>query len=252
MSKQDIKRDYPSLSTLEPDQHAGIVKDIFSSITKEYDFLNHLLSLRRDIVWRRTAVRRMNFFKTRRFLDVATGTADLAIEAALRFPDIRIVGLDLAQEMLNAGQVKIEKKHLTEQITLMQGDALQLPFPDDSFDVVAIAFGIRNIPDRIGALREMKRVIHPGGQIMVLEMSLPEKGSLLRPVYELLLKSVLPIVARPFSNNAQAYAYLADSISLFPPPSEFAEMMQNAGFKSIEQSRLSLGVTYLHIGYKPE
>lgn len=241
---------YPSVAKLKSAEHTGIVKEIFASITGEYDFLNHMLSLRRDIAWRKTTVARMRFSQTRRFLDVATGTADVAIAAALAHPRIRVTGIDLSREMLDAGRTKVEKRNLGDRISLMEGDALQLPFPDNHFDAVAIAFGIRNIPDRPRALREMRRVIVPGGQLMVLEMSLPEEGSLMRPFYSFYLRKVLPFLARPFSANAQAYVYLADSISLFPSPSKFAAMMKEAGFKSIEQTRLSLGITYLHIGYK--
>ncbi len=193
-----------------------IVADIFSSINKEYDFLNHFLSLGQDILWRRGAVRRMRFFKTYRLLDVATGTADLAIEAAVRNPAIFVNGIDLAEDMMAVGRRKIEKKRLTERIVLQQADALHLPFPDGNFDVASIAFGIRNIPDRLAALREMGRVVQSGGRVIVLEMSLPDEGSPLRGAYAFYLKKALPLLARPFSRNAAAYAYLADSISHFP------------------------------------
>lgn len=243
-------RSYPSVAKLKAAEHTGIVKEIFASITREYDFLNHLLSLRCDIAWRKTTVAGMRFFQTGRFLDVATGTADVAVAAALAHPRIRVVGIDLSREMLEAGRAKIRKRNLGDRISLMEGDALQLPFPDNHFDVVAVAFGIRNIPDRMRALREMRRVLIPGGQIMVLEMSLPEEGSPMRPFYSFYIRKVLPFLARPFSADVRAYAYLADSISLFPTPRKFAAMMQEAGFKSISQKRLSLGITYLHVGYK--
>ena len=251
MSKLNDKfRQYPSLSEMKPDEHVGVVKEIFSSITKEYDFLNHFLSLGRDIAWRKEAVRRMRFSTTRRLLDIATGTADLAIEAARRHPEVHVIGIDLALEMLEAGRRKIRDRRLEGRITLMPGDALNLDFPDNHFDVAAVAFGIRNMPDRLRALREMTRVVCPGGQVMVLEMTLPREGSLLRKLYALYLKKVLPLLARPFSRHSEAYAYLADSISLFPSPLKFAAMMEEAGLKAIEQHPLTLGVTYLHIGHK--
>ena len=241
---------YPSVAEIEPNEHKHIVKEIFSSITKEYDFLNHFLSLRRDIAWRKAAVSRMRFFKTMRFLDVATGTADIAIEAAQQYPEIQVAGVDLAQKMMDVGQEKINKKGLTGRISLMEADALQLPFPDDSFDVAAVAFGIRNMPDRMAALREMRRVVYPGGQVMILEMSLPDEGAALRGAYSFYLKKILPLLARPFSKHAEAYAYLADSVSLFPSPKKFAMMMEQVGLKAIEQKCFFPGITYLHIGYK--
>jgi demethylmenaquinone methyltransferase / 2-methoxy-6-polyprenyl-1,4-benzoquinol methylase len=247
---KDQSGEYPSLSEIKPDEHVGIVKEIFSAITKEYDFLNHFLSLGRDIAWRKEAVRRMRFSATRRLLDIATGTADLAIEAARRHPEIHVTGIDLAPEMLEVGRRKIRDRQMEGRITLMPGDALNLDFPDDHFDVAAVAFGIRNMPDRLRALAEMRRVVCPGGQVMVLEMTLPREGSLLRKLYAVYLKKVLPLLARPFSQHAAAYAYLADSISLFPSPRKFAAMMDEAGLKAIEQHPLTLGVTYLHIGYK--
>ncbi len=247
---KDRSGKYPSLAEVKPAEHMGIVREIFSSITKEYDFLNHFLSLGRDIAWRREAVRRMRFPRTRRFLDVATGTADLAIAAAVRFADIEIVGIDLAAEMLESGRAKIRQKKLDGRITLLPGDGLNLEFPDDGFDVAAVAFGIRNMPDRLRALREMRRAVCPGGQVMVLEMTLPREGTLLRQLYAMYLRKALPLLARPFTRHSEAYTYLADSISLFPSARKFAALMEEAGLKSIEQIPLTLGVTYLHIGYK--
>ena len=246
----DFKRQYPPVADMTQDAHIRTVRDIFSSITREYDFLNHFLSMRRDIAWRRFTVRKMVFPETCRFLDVATGTADLAIDAARHFPDILVTGVDIATEMLEAGLVKIGRLHLSDRITLIEGDALSLPFPDDNFDVAAIAFGIRNIPDKIRALREMRRVIRPGGQVMILEMTLPEKGSWLRSLYSIYLRRFLPLLARPFSKNPAAYTYLADSISRFPAPPVMAQMMKNAGLGQIEQSPLSFGITWLHVGRK--
>ncbi len=249
-NRKDESGRYPSLAEVEPGEHKGIVREIFSSITKEYDFLNHFLSLGRDIAWRKEAVRRMRFPRTGRLLDIATGTADLAIQAAVRFPGIEIVGIDLAPEMLDAGRSKVRGKNLENRITLLEGDAMDLDFPDERFDVAAVAFGIRNMPDRLRALREMRRVVCPGGQVMVLEMTLPREGSLLRRLYSAYLLKILPLLARPFTRHAEAYSYLADSISLFPSPRKFSALMEEAGLSSIEQIPLTWGVTYLHIGYK--
>jgi demethylmenaquinone methyltransferase/2-methoxy-6-polyprenyl-1,4-benzoquinol methylase len=209
--------------------------------------LNHLLSLRRDIAWRRFAVRRMRFFKTFRFLDVATGTADLAVEAARRHPNIRVTGIDFVREMLAPGRQKITGRGLAGRIRLLQADALGLPFRNKSFDTVGIAFGIRNIPDRLAALREMRRVLVPGGMVCILEMNAPP-DRLRRAFFAPYLNRVLPGIARLFSQNPAAYRYLVDSILHFPPPEEFLKMMAEAGFGDLERHSLTLGITSLYIG----
>ena len=229
----------------------GMVKEIFSTVTERYDFLNHLLSLRRDIAWRRFTVGRMIFFETYRFLDIATGTADLAIDAALRSPSIQIMGVDFVQEMMNLGLKKIEGKNLRDRIKLLRGDALSLPFCDNRFDVAGIAFGIRNIPNRKLALEEMIRVVIPGGQVMILEMASPS-NRLLKGIYHLYLHRILPLMAKLFSRNPSAYYYLGDSIRNFPSAEVFAKEMEAAGLAQVEQYSLDFGITYLHIGTKPK
>src|SRR5208337_1247350 len=158
-----MEKKYPSVREVTDEERILMVKEIFSTVTTRYDFLNHFLSLRRDIAWRRFTVRKMRFSGTHRFLDVATGTADLALGAALKYPGVFVVGLDFMEEMLHEGQAKIARKGLSGRIQLLRGDALALPFPDDSFDVAGMAFGIRNIPDKARALAEMARVVVPGG-----------------------------------------------------------------------------------------
>ena len=225
------------------------MKEIFSTVTKRYDFLNHFLSMRRDIAWRRFAVKKMRFFHTHRLLDIACGTADLAIMAAARYPEINVTGIDFVQEMLEVGQKKIHNKNSSIRIRLVRGDAVSLPFDDNTFDVAGIAFGIRNIPDRISALKEMLRVIVPGGQIIVLEMTF-SKESIFRKLYHTYLNRILPHLAKRFSMNAGAYYYLADSIMNFPAPDEFARLMEEIGFEQVKKYRLTMGITYLHTGIK--
>ena len=168
---------YPPVTGIGRDEHVGMVREIFTTVPGRYDFLNRVLSLRRDVAWRRFAVRKMRFFDTFHLLDVATGTADLAIEAARMHPAIRVTGIDFISEMLAPGRKKVALRGLAGRIRLLQADALGLPFPDGSFDAVGIAFGIRNIPDRLAALREMRRVLVPGGRVYVLEMNAPGTGS---------------------------------------------------------------------------
>ena len=245
-----INEKYVSVAAITKAEHVRVVKDIFKTITRRYDFLNHFFSLGRDIHWRRFTTGKMHFLKTFRFLDVATGTGDLAIETALRYPAVRVTGLDFVQEMMDRGKRKVEKKGLSHRITFSRGDALNLPFPDDHFDVAGIAFGIRNITDRKRALEEMRRVVVPGGQVMVLEMNFPRQKNLQR-IYHLYLNHILPWTARHFSRNPAAYYYLADSIIHFPSPEAFAHIMKEAGFENIALYPLTMGITHLYIGIKP-
>jgi demethylmenaquinone methyltransferase/2-methoxy-6-polyprenyl-1,4-benzoquinol methylase len=228
-------------------ERVRMVREIFSAIPRWYDFLNRFLSLRRDVAWRRKAVRMMRFIKTHAFLDIATGTADLAIEAALRHPEISVTGVDFVPEMMAPGREKIRRTNLADRITLMEGDAMDLPFEDGSFDVSAVAFGIRNMPDRVGALREMARVVAPGGQVMVLELTTPQ-GRLARELYGIYLNGILPRIGRLFSGNARAYRYLAQSIMDFPSPEEFSWLMERAGLKNVRRHPLTFGVAHLHVG----
>ena len=241
---------YRAVSGMNADEHVRTVREIFATITDRYDFLNHFLSLRQDVAWRRSAARRMHFPRTKRLLDVATGTGDLAIEAIRQHPEIRVTGIDIVPEMMVIGRRKIEKSLLSGRIRFMQGDALHLPFADGAFDVSVIAFGIRNIPDRSRALREMMRVVVPGGQVIVLEMHFP-KNRMFQRLYDLYLNRILPVMAGAFSGNPAAYRYLADSIMHFPSPGRFAASMEEAGLETVTRHPLTLGVTYLFLGTKP-
>lgn len=249
--EKPVKNKYPSVRAVSDTERVSMVKEMFSTITRKYDFLNHLLSLRRDVAWRRFTVKKMRFFKTQKLLDVACGTADLSLDAARRHPQIKISGADFVYEMLDVGKKKVKNKGLDKRIGLMQADALQLPFCDNSFDVVAVAFGVRNIPDRERALSEMLRVAVPGGTVMVLEMTFIQ-NRFFKLIYHLYLNHLLPTLAKHFSPDPAAYHYLADSIMNFPNPDAFAAMMEKAGMEKVVKYPLTLGVTYLHIGTKPE
>lgn len=242
---------YPSVKKIDRALHVAMVREIFSSIPGRYDFLNRFLSARRDVAWRRFTVKHVRFFRTNCFLDVATGTADLAIEAALRYPRVRVLGLDFSEEMMDIGKEKVAGHHLSERIDFIRGDALQLPFPSESFDAAGIAFGIRNIPDKGRALMEMSRVVVPGGRVMVLEMNFPDKP-LFRPLYRIYLNVILPLLARAISPNPNAYRYLADSVMHFPPPDRFKAMMTDAGLSGVKCNPLTLGIACLYVGTKPD
>ncbi|MDZ4164489.1 MAG: ubiquinone/menaquinone biosynthesis methyltransferase [Smithellaceae bacterium] len=244
-----MKDNRPQGEFIRPREHVRLVRDIFSSIPKRYDLLNHLFSFGQDIRWRNFTVGKMAFNKTNRFLDVATGTADLAIAAARRYPAIEAAGLDFVNEMMSLGQVKIDRYGLTRRVRLIRGDATNLPFSDDAFDVTAIAFGIRNIPDKLQALREMTRVTVPGGQVFVLEMGFPRQRHWQLLFYPY-LNLVLPLLSRLLSRNPAAYRYLADSIMNFPAPEEFMKLMENAALSEVSCFPLTMGITNLYRGIK--
>ncbi len=176
--EKPVDNKYPSVLSASEAQRIGMVKEIFSTITRKYDFLNHLLSLRRDIAWRRFTVKKMRFLNTKRFLDVACGTADLSIDAARKHGTLSVTGIDFVFEVVLIWEKnKVEKKGLSRYV-LMQADALALPFHDGSFDVVAVAFGIRNIPDREGARGKCSASPLREGLSWSLKLPLSKTGSL--------------------------------------------------------------------------
>ena len=244
-----IKKDYPPVIKMHDNQRIEIVKDIFSSITSKYDFLNRFLSLRQDLNWRYRAVKQMRFFKSYKLLDIATGTGDLAIDAVNNHPKIQAVGLDFVQDMVDYGNLKIKDKNLKDRVILRWGDATNIDYENNSFDVSAIAFGIRNIPDKIKALTEMKRVVLPEGQILILELTTPNSGPF-KDIYSFYLNGLLPKIAGLFTSNIAAYEYLADSIVNFPTRSEFITLLSSIGFKNIRAIPLSMGICTLYIANK--
>ena len=244
-----MNKNYPPVNQMTQTQKIRIVKDIFSSITDKYDFLNRFLSLRQDIAWRDKTVKEMRFFKSYKLLDMATGTGDLAIDAVKMYPNIEATGLDFVHEMVSYGNKKIIKQNLEDRVKLKWGDALDIYYEDNTFDVAAIAFGIRNIPDKVKALNELKRVVLVKGQILILELTTPDPG-FFRNIYSFYLNGLLPKISRIFTTNPAAYEYLADSIMNFPTRSEFISLLSSIGFKNIKAIPLSLGICTLYIAYK--
>tara|TARA_B100000575_G_scaffold286468_1_gene283291 strand:+ start:472 stop:1206 length:735 start_codon:yes stop_codon:yes gene_type:complete len=244
-----MKRNYPPVNQMNQTQKIRIVKDIFSSVTNRYDFLNRFLSLRQDISWRNKTVKEMRFFKSYKFLDMATGTGDLAIDAVKMHPKINATGLDFVNEMVDYGNKKIIKSKLEDRVKLKWGDAINIDYEDNTFDVAAMAFGIRNIPDKIRALTEMKRVVLIDGQILILELTTPDPG-FIKNLYSFYLNGLLPRIAKLFTSNPAAYEYLADSIMNFPTRSEFISLLESLGLKNIKAIPLSLGICTLYTANK--
>jgi demethylmenaquinone methyltransferase/2-methoxy-6-polyprenyl-1,4-benzoquinol methylase len=218
---------------------------MFDAIAPRYDLLNRLLSLGIDQGWRRRTVEALQLHAGHRVLDLATGTADLAIQIARRGDDIAVVGLDPSTGMLAIGRDKVAAAGLGDRVTLVEGDAEQLPFADASFDGVTIAFGIRNVPDRPRALREMARVVRPGGRVAILELSEP-RGGILGPLARFHVHQVVPRLGALLS-GAREYRYLQQSIAAFPPPDEFAATMASSGLAVVEVAPLTFGVAALFV-----
>jgi demethylmenaquinone methyltransferase / 2-methoxy-6-polyprenyl-1,4-benzoquinol methylase len=219
---------------------------MFDGIARRYDLLNRVMSMGLDRLWRRRTVKALRLDPDSRALDLATGTADLAVAIARRHPRSRVVGLDPSLGMLAVGREKIARAGLDERVTLQLGDARALPYPDDSFDGVCIAFGIRNVPDRAAALAEMARVTRPGGRVAVLELSEPRRG-LLAPLARLHIRTLVPRIGALLSGSRE-YRYLQRSIAAFPPADEFAEMMRAAGLDVLEVAPQTFGVCHLYVG----
>lgn len=218
---------------------------MFDRIADRYDLLNRLMSLGLDKRWRRLCVRGLGETPHAKILDVATGTGDLAIEAVRQYPQASVTGIDPSAEMLRIGRAKVSALGLTEQIELAQGDAQDIPYQDQSFDAVMIAFGIRNVPDRPRALAEFARVVRPGGTVAVLEISEP-RGSIMAPLSRLWVDLVMPTLGGLLS-GAHEYKYLKESMQRFPPPHQFEQLLQNAGLSPLARRSFMFGACHLFL-----
>jgi demethylmenaquinone methyltransferase/2-methoxy-6-polyprenyl-1,4-benzoquinol methylase len=221
---------------------------LFDRIAPHYDFLNHFLSLGFDIRWRKRAVRLLKEYEPRVILDVATGTADLALEA-WKLPAEKIYGVDLSPAMLKLAQRKIDRRGLTKKIVVEEGFAEHLRFPDGSFDAVMVAFGIRNFSDLRGGLREMCRVLRPGGAVMILEFSKP-RLSPFRQMYSFYFREILPRIGGAISKSPEAYQYLPSTVQAFPDGKDLIKILIAEGFVGAYQYPLTLGIATIYVAEK--
>jgi len=231
------------------EERVRAVKKIFGTITPHYDLLNRIMSARRDVSWRHFVATRIPP-EVRSVLDVATGTGDLAIEIARSRSRARVFGLDFVEQMMRPAQTKTARENLSGRISYVAGDAMDLPFGTGEFDAATVAFGIRNMPDRLRALSEMARVVKPRGKIVCLEMTFPRNLGL-RRFFKWYLNRVIPMVGGMISGNRSAYRYLPDSIQDFLHPDDLSHLFQEAGLASVKVFPLTLGLTYLHEGVVP-
>ena len=223
---------------------------MFDKIAARYDTMNRVLSFGLDRGWRRRTVRALQLGAAPRVLDLATGTGDLAVDIARMHPGATVIGLDPSREMLAIAQRKLAARGLAGRVTLVRGDAQHLPYASCEMDAATIAFGIRNVPDRLAALREMARVVRPGGRIAVLELGEPRRGLLARAA-RFHTRHVVPRLGALLS-GAREYRYLQRSIAAFPPSAEFAAVMESAGLHVIDVAPLSFGVCTLYVATPAE
>ncbi len=225
------------------------IATMFDRISPKYDALNHLLSLNIDQVWRLKTAMKVANHHPKAILDLATGTADLAIALAKRNPQAKIIGMDISEKMLELGKAKTEKRGLGSQIELRLGDAAALPFEDNSFDAVTVAFGVRNFEDLDKGLSEISRVLKPNGKAVILEFSLPEKSPI-KQLYRLYFNRLLPFIGKAVSKDKSAYSYLPQSVEKFPKPNAFLAMLSSFGLENGQAQPLTFGIATLYSAQK--
>lgn len=224
------------------------VATMFNNISWRYDLLNRLLSFGIDIWWRKKAIAKMKLLQPKFILDVATGTGDLAIEALSLNPD-KIIGVDISEGMLEMGRKKLEEKRLSSKIELRLGDSEKLLFPNDHFDAVMVAFGVRNFENLEVGLAEILRVLKPGGQLMILEFSKP-KNKTIRVLYNFYNQNILPTIGKLLSKDATAYTYLPESVEAFPEGTAFVKILTSIGFQESKAVPLTFGISSIYTGIK--
>lgn len=223
------------------------VAEMFDNISKRYDFLNHLLSMGIDKTWRSKVVKMVKAGNPTKILDVATGTADLAIALGNNI-EAEVIGLDISAGMLEVGKQKVASRKM-QNVNLVLGDGENLPFEDETFDAVTVAFGVRNFENLEKGIKDIYRVIKPGGQLVVLEFSQPEKAPF-KQLYNFYFKNILPNIGKMVSKDSRAYTYLPESVQAFPYGDRFLEVLKNCGFNSNTGKTVTFGIASIYNGKK--
>ena len=225
------------------------VAQMFDAISEKYDFLNHFLSFGIDVGWRKKVVKIIGRQNPSTILDIATGTGDLAIMMAQKIHVKKIVGLDLSQGMLDVGIEKVAAKNLNNCITMMQGDSEDLPFDNNSFDAITVAFGVRNFENLNKGLGEILRVLKPQGTLAILEFSQPQ-SFIMKPLYGFYSRFILPLFGKLISKDKSAYTYLPESVAAFPFGDAFNTILKNTGFNTIRNKPVSFGIATIYAASK--
>ncbi len=224
------------------------VADMFNNIAGRYDFLNHFLSLGIDRGWRKKAIAEVVKIKPNTVLDVATGTGDMAIATIAAHP-CKITGVDIAEQMMEIGRKKVAENNLQQAITFQLADSEQLPFPDNSFDAVMCAYGVRNFEHLDLGLTEMRRVLRPGGKVVILEFSQPTAFPV-KQLYTFYCRHIMPTIGKWVSKSDRAYSYLNKSAEAFPYGRHFLEILRNCGFQDAKSRPLTFGATTIYTAIK--
>ncbi len=240
--------------TIVPDKASGEGKKeqvaaMFDDIAPKYDFLNRFLSAGIDISWRKKAIKYLKEIAPQKILDVATGTADVALLTHKILKPAQIIGIDISEGMLQLGRKKITAQSAEKVITLINGDSAALPFEPNAFDAVTVAFGVRNFEHLEKGLAEILRVLRPGGRLVVLEFSKPG-APVMKQLYNFYMRFITPNVGKAFSKNATAYKYLDESITKFPEGKNFTKILSDLGYVNIIYKPLSLGICSIYCGTK--
>ena len=225
------------------------VAEMFDKIAFRYDFLNRFLSCGIDVRWRKKAIRELMDLRPQTVLDVATGTADVALLLHKYIHPKKIVGIDISEGMLELGRQKVEKQKLNSVIELQNGDSEAIKFPDNSFDAITVAFGVRNFEHLQDGLSEMLRVLRPGGKVVILEFSKPRQ-KLFKGFYNFYMNIIAPKAGKWLSKNKCAYQYLTESVKAFPDGDEFLHILKQTGYNNTYLKRLSLGICTIYCGSK--
>lgn len=224
------------------------VTSMFDNIAQRYDFMNHFLSLGIDRIWRRKAVHSLKTIEPKVILDIATGTGDFAI-ALLKLKPKKIIGMDISKGMLEVGKRKMHERKIDHIIDMQHGDSENLPFDDGAFDAVTVAFGVRNFENLKQGLSEMLRVTRTGGKIVILEFSKPKKFPV-KQTFAIYSKYVIPFFGKNIAKDEKAYAYLPESVSVFPEGKEFTDILRALGYNNVKAETVSGGIATLYTGIK--
>ena len=224
------------------------VAKMFDNISHRYDFLNHFLSLGIDKLWRKKAIEMLRDSSPQVILDVATGTGDFALQAMSLKPQ-HISGIDISEGMLEVGRRKIRAKNLQDTIDLKTGDSENIPFPENKFDAVTVAFGVRNFENLEKGLEEIHRVLRPGGKLIILEFSRPRRFPM-KQLYNFYFKHILPRVGRAVSSDSAAYTYLPESVQAFPDVDDFLQVLNRIGYKNTRCNALTFGISSIYSATK--